>query len=748
MVTLSAQDELLLPVLPLVYVAWADGELTHDEIRAIRSAAGDAIPAAALDHWLDPERPPSAAALRSILLRTREAVARAESRPADLVDAGLALARSQGAPGDWDSDAGRETLRGMHQAAGVFGRTGLGEFLSPLPAPEAVDQEVPWSVLALSEIVDGNFRDQRLALRQWLASQSLPPTEIPSSEYRERVLGQLRDLASRGIGRLAVEGDLGGFVASLETLGFYDLNVFVKCGVQFGLFGGSILNLGTERHHKEYLSAAASVDLPGCFAMTELGHGSNVRDLETVARFDSTRDGFVLHSPTDASRKEWIGNAAVHGRMATVFAQLEIGDDRFGVHALLVPIRDDAGNPMPGVDIRDSGHKLGLNGIDNGQLKFDHVFVPRENLLDRFASVSAEGHYESAIASPTKRFFTMLGTLVGGRVGVSAVSVSVAKTALAVALRYADRRRQFGPEGAEEVRLIDYPVHRRRLVPRLATTYALNFAAHDLIDLYVAGEADRELETLAAGLKSYASWHATDTVQECREACGGQGYRAENRFAALKADSDIFTTFEGDNTVLMQLVTRGVLSEMKSQFADMRWYDTARWVSQRALDSVSERNPITVRWTDPAHLRDLEFHRQALQARQDSLTLSLGQRLRRRLKEGMDPFFAFGEVQTHALALAHAYVERHVHACFSARVEAASGSLRDMLQELCALYGLSLLEKDRAWFLENGFFEASKSRAIREQVDALCTSLAPQALALVDAFDIPESCIAAPIASR
>ncbi|MEO1175398.1 MAG: hypothetical protein AAFX94_25605, partial [Myxococcota bacterium] len=245
--------------------------------RGVRCACRCPSPAGALDRWLDPERPPSAAALRSILRRTRDALAGLESRPIDLAEAGIELARSSGAVGDWDSDEGRKKLREMQHAAGVFGRTGLGEFLCPLPAPEAVDQEVPWSVLALSELVDGNFREQRLALREWLATQSLPQTDLPSPEYRERILDQLRQLGQQGVGRMALEGDLGGFVACLETLGYYDLNVFVKCGVQFGLFGGSILSLGTERHHREYLPAAASVELPGCFAMTELGHGSNVR---------------------------------------------------------------------------------------------------------------------------------------------------------------------------------------------------------------------------------------------------------------------------------------------------------------------------------------------------------------------------------------------------------------------------------------------------------------------------------------
>ncbi|MEM6732339.1 MAG: acyl-CoA dehydrogenase, partial [Myxococcota bacterium] len=482
---------------------------------------------------------------------------------------------------------------------------------------------------------------------------------------------------------------------------------------------------------------------------------SNVRDLETVACFDRETQSFVVHSPSDSARKEWIGNAAAHGQMATVFAQLEIDGDGYGVHAFLVPIRSPAGAPLPGVEIRDSGHKMGLNGVDNGQLMFDQVRIPRENLLDRFATVSADGEYHSPIASPGKRFFTMLSTLVGGRVSVAAASVSVAKSSLTIALRYAARRRQFGPEGAEEVRLLDYPAHRRRLLPRLATTYALNFAVHDLVDGYVAATtgddevAKRELETRAAGMKAYASWHATDTVQECREACGGQGYRTENRFAALKADSDIFTTFEGDNTVLLQLVARGVLGAFKAQFQDMRWYDAIRQVSQMALDTVSDKNPFTVRWTDESHLRDLEFHAQVLKAREESLTLSVARRLKRRIDDGMDPFFAFSEVQSHVLALANAHVEREVHAAIAQRArDAVGGPLSDVLHQLAALYGLRLLEHDRAWFLENGFFEPAKSKAIRDQIDALCTELGPESLALTDAFDIPENALAAPIARR
>ncbi|MEM6275119.1 MAG: acyl-CoA dehydrogenase [Myxococcota bacterium] len=776
---LSPGDRSLLPVLPMVYAAWADGELAPAEIDAIRTAAQclDGISAGAcaqLDRWLDPHNPPSPADLREILRQTRASLAESASRPASLAELGVALAEGEPLAESWRSEDAKRALLEIQHAAGLFGRTGLGEFLAPLAPAEVLDLQTPWSVLALTEVLESTYRDERTLIRDWLKGTRHISTELSKEEYRAQVMVWAKELAERGVGELALlasgsdrkradgaavraiagpEHDLGRFIAAFETLAFFDLSLLVKCGVQFGLFGGSILHLGTASHHERYLKKAAKLELAGCFAMTELGHGSNVRDLETVARFDREAGDFVLHSPSDAARKEWIGNAAMHGELATVFAQLEIDGENHGVHAFVVQIRDESGAAMPGVDIRDSGHKLGLNGVDNGQLLFDQVRVPRDQLLDRFASVSAEGVYESPIASPGKRFFTMLSTLVGGRVSIAAASVSVAKVGLTIALRYAARRRQFGPEGAEEIRLLEYPVHRRRLIPRLATTYALNFAVHDLVDRYVEtrrgddSAAKRELETLAAGMKAYASWHATDVVQESREACGGQGYRSENRLGVLKADSEIFTTFEGDNTVLMQLVGRGLLGAFRAQFADLRWYDAARQISQMAFESFSDRNPITVRWTDEKHLQSLAFHTQVLKAREDSLTISLARRLKKRIDAGLDPFLAFGEVQTHVIALARAHIERQVHAAIVKRAE-VDGPLSDVLTRLASLYGLSLLEADRAWFLENGFFEPNKSKAIRDQVDALCDGLAHEVLALCDAFDIPEESLAAPIARR
>ena len=138
--------------------------------------------------------------------------------------------------------------------------------------------------------------------------------------------------------------------------------------------------------------------------------------------------------------------------------------------------------------------------------------------MDRFAQVTPEGLYESPIASEGKRFFTMLGTLVAGRVSIAAASVSVAKRGLATAVRYSERRRQFGPPGGPEVRILDYLTQQRALLPRVATTYGLHFAVRDLITRFSTRRrgrrtvAGREIEVIAAGLKSMASWHTIDTL--------------------------------------------------------------------------------------------------------------------------------------------------------------------------------------------------------------------------------------------
>ncbi len=308
---------------------------------------------------------------------------------------------------------------------------------------------------ALQRLLDGDNAEIRNSIKKLITQPEFRyynGTDV--AEQRRQILAWTKRIADAGIGRIVMPHSVGGdenlpkFIAAFETLAFHDINLVIKLGVQFGLFAGSIQRLGTEYHHQKYLPDAGAALLMGCFAMTEIGHGSNVHRLETTAVYDRESDCFVLHSPTHSAGKNYIGNAAEDGRFAIVFAQLEVNGQNHGVHAFVVPIRDENRHLLPGVTIEDNGLKMGLNGVDNGRIWFDHVRVPRVEILNRFANVTADGQYRSDIQSPASRFFTMIGTLVSGRISIAVTANSAAKSALTIAIRYAARRRQFGPPKA------------------------------------------------------------------------------------------------------------------------------------------------------------------------------------------------------------------------------------------------------------------------------------------------------------
>ncbi|MFE5302380.1 acyl-CoA dehydrogenase [Streptomyces sp. NPDC056632] len=630
-------------------------------------------------------------------------------------------------------------------------------------------------VEALAGLLDGKYAGIRNLVRSNLTVHSsvLEDAErLGVDAFRERVrdiVGEMAGTRQTGMGFPAAYGggdDVGASVAAFETLAFGDLSVLIKVGVQFGLFGGAILHLGTGRHHDAYLPDIVAGRLMGCFAMTETGHGSNVQALGTVARYDSETHEFVVTTEGDAARKDYIGNAARHAELAVVFAQLEVGDESRGVHALVVPIRS-GGMILPGVEIEDDGRKMGLNGVDNGRIRFEGVRVPREALLNRFADVTPEGAYVSSIDDPNRRFFTMLGTLVQGRVCVGGAGVSVAKVALTLAVKYGVRRRQFpAPSGSGEQLLLDYGLHQRRLLPLLARTYALHFAQdvvrEQLHDVFSGHEDDpqsrRRLESRAAGIKALGTWHATRTVQECREACGGAGYLAVNRFAALKADSDVFTTFEGDNHVLLQLVAKGLLTDHASEFEDLDQLGVVRYVTGLAVETVIEKAAVhklleRVRDLLPggdegnreAGLLDSEYHLAMLRYREEHMLAGLARRLKRGIDRDRDPGAVFSYVQDHVIALAHAHVERLVLEAFVDALRPLPDSdNKGALELLCDLFALSTIEADRAWFMEHGQLTVQRSKAITREVNDLCRKARPLAVDLVDAWGIPPEMLRAP----
>ena len=620
----------------------------------------------------------------------------------------------------------------------------------------------------LRNTLDGRWRDVKNRMREELSSEIFRPHYTPITTIaRAKVAEQMKIMAAHGAAEDGFKkehggnGDVGAAVTRIEMLAMSDLSLMVKAGVQWGLFGGAIENLGTERHHQAYVPRIISLDLLGCFAMTETGHGSDVQALETTATYDASNQEFIIDSPTRTARKDYIGGAAETATVAAVFAQLLTSEDgkevNHGVHCLVVPIRDDEGNDLPGVTTSDCQYKGGLPGVDNGRIQFDHVRVPRENLLNKYADVAEDGTYSSPIENPNRRFFTMLGTLIRGRVTVGGSAGAAARVALDIATRYALERRQFkAPGDDKEVLLMDYLVHQRRLFPLIARSYALQFAQNELVakthDLQTADDPDpeeqRELESRAAGLKAANTWHATRTIQEAREACGGAGYLAENRLIALKADSDVFTTFEGDNHVLTQLVAKELLTTYADDIKGMSPVEWVRFAANFAGERVLKRTAaetIMQRILDARQDSEEEgslFNRgtqvKMFEDREEYIVATVARRLQGKSKE-MSAFDAFNAVQDHVLHAARAHIERIILEAFVAGIDSCEDDeARKILDLVCDLYALSVIEQDGAWFVEHRFLSTERSKAVTRGINERCRNLRPYAEMLVDGFGVPE----------
>lgn len=617
----------------------------------------------------------------------------------------------------------------------------------------------------LRNALDGRWRDVKNAMRTRLSDEVFRPHYTPNTVIaRAKVAEQLKIMAAAGAAEDGFRkehggnGDVGAAITQIEMLAMSDLSLMVKAGVQWGLFGGAIENLGTERHHQAYVRPLIDLELPGCFAMTETGHGSDVQSLETTATYDPATQEFVIHSPTPSARKDYIGGAAETARVAAVFAQLITPDgEGHGVHCFVVPIRDDAGNDLPGITTSDCHYKGGLPGVDNGRIVFDQVRIPRENLLNRYADVAEDGTYSSPIENPGRRFFTMLGTLIRGRVTVGGSAAAAARVALDIAVRYALERRQFdAPDNEGEVLIMDYLVHQRRLLPLIAKSYALQFAQNELVakchELQTSDDPDaeeqRELEARAAGLKAANTWHASRSIQEAREACGGAGYLAENRLIALRADTDVFTTFEGDNHVLTQLVAKELLTAYADDIKGMSPVEWVRFAANYAGERVLKRTAAqTIMQTILDTRQDNEeegslFNRgtqvQMFEDREEYMLASVARRLQGKAKE-MSAFDAFNAVQDHVLHAAQAHIDRVILEAFVAGIDACEDeTARGLLSDVCDLYALSVIEGDKAWFIEHRFLSTERAKAVTRGINERCRSLRPHVETLVDGFGVPE----------
>ncbi|KAE8662197.1 Acyl-coenzyme A oxidase 3, peroxisomal [Hibiscus syriacus] len=619
-------------------------------------------------------------------------------------------------------------------------------------SPPELSENYAFDVNEMRKLMDGHDVEERDRLFGLIIQSRLfnprvrggkvfvsPDYNQSMEQQREMTWKRIEYLLERGVfkGWMTGEGEdveMKRF-ACFEVLGLFDHSISIKLGVHFFLWGGAIQFFGTKHHHDKWLRDTENYKVKGCFSMTELGHGSNVRGIETVTTYDSKTGEFVINTPCESAQKYWIGGAAKHATHTIVFSQLNINGNNEGVHALIAQIRDADGNVCPNIRIADCGHKIGLNGVDNGRIWFDNVRVPRENLLNSVADVSPDGKYLSSIKDPDQRFAAFLSPLTAGRVNIAVNAVYQSKVGLSIAIRYALTRRAFSLKPNEpEVLLLDYPSHQRRLLPLLAKIYAMSFGANYLKMLYVkrTPQSNKTIHVVSSSFKATITWSNMQILQECREACGGQGLKTENRVGHLKAEHDVQSTFEGDNNILMQQVSKALFAEY------MAAQKRNKVFKGLGLEHMNKPCPVIPSQLTSTTLRCSQFQMDALCLRERELLNRFVADVSQYLAKGESKEQAFNMSYQVAEDLGKAFSDRAIFQTFvEAEATLASGSLKDVLGMVRSLYALNCLED--ITYLRYGFLSVDNGVAVSREITKLCTELRPHALGLVSSFGIPDS---------
>ncbi|XP_059639901.1 peroxisomal acyl-coenzyme A oxidase 1-like [Cornus florida] len=508
--------------------------------------------------------------------------------------------------------------------------------------------------------------------------------------------------------------------------------------LHWGMFVPAIKGQGTEEQQKKWLPLAYKMKIIGCYAQTELGHGSNVQGLETTATFDPKTDEFIIHTPTLTSSKWWPGGLGKVSTHAVVYARLITDGQEHGVHGFIVQLRNlDDHSPLPGITIGDIGMKFGngaYNTMDNGVLKFDHIRIPRNQMLMRVSQISREGKISQSNV-PRQLVY---GTMVYVRQTIVADASCALSKAVCIATRYSAVRRQFGSQnGGPETQVIDYKTQQSRLFPLLASAYAFRFVGQWLNWLYMdvtqrlqANDFSTlpEAHACTAGLKSLTTSATADGIEECRKLCGGHGYLCTSGLPELFAVYVPACTYEGDNIVLLLQVARFLMKTVSQLGSGKKPVGTTAYMGQ--VEQLMQRHCDVQNakdWLKPNVIRE------AFEARSARMSVACAQNLSKfdNQEEG------FAELSADLVEAAVAHCELIVVSKFIEKLQQdiPGKGVKQQLEVLCNIYALSLLHKHQGDFLSTGCVTPKQASLANDQLRSLYSQARPNAIALVDSFN-------------
>ncbi|KAF9434006.1 fatty-acyl coenzyme A oxidase [Entomortierella beljakovae] len=577
--------------------------------------------------------------------------------------------------------------------------------------------------------------------------------DLTKDEIRERTMEKFRTI----VHYVSAE-PVPIFTMRMQTISLVDPGFWTRFGVHFGLFFGAIRGSATSAQFTHWVTqgALALNGLIGCFAMTELGHGSNVAGLETTATFEPASDKFIIHTPTITATKWWIGGAAHTATHCVVFAQLIVGNKRYGTKSFVVQLRDThTYSLMPGVNIGDIGKKMGRDGIDNGWIQFTNVRIPRTNMLMKHTKVSRAGDVKEPPMAQLA-----YGALIQGRVAMVLDSGSIAKKAITIAGRYAAVRRQFtsNPHDIQETKLIDYAIHQYRLMPLLAQAFAFHFTGvetntlyEDIMDKLESTQPDdpaisqvledlKETHATSAGLKAFCTWGTLNAIEACRQSLGGHGYSAYTGLATTYNDFAVHCTWEGDNTILTLQSGRYLVNCYREAIAGKKQPDGVGYLNH--LDTLLDQGCSVKNKED---ILTFDVIQQAWSVVTANVVKKAGSDFEVSLKEGMSPEAAYEECSQSRLAAAKIHSFGYIFNKFVQAVKHAPEGLQPILTKVCILYGLYSIEQNAGFFLQYRYFTPSQMDYIRAQVNTFCRAVRQEYIPLIDAFNYSDYIINSPL---